>query len=59
MGWKAIARSAVGTSHQKQKIPIPCQDCGNYRIFKDVIVGAVADGAGPDFSQAKKIIHKE
>ncbi|MTJ32456.1 PP2C family serine/threonine-protein phosphatase [Aphanizomenon sp. UHCC 0183] len=46
MGWKAIARSAVGTSHQKQKIPIPCQDCGNYRIFKDVIVGAVADGAG-------------
>ena len=44
MGWKAIARSAVGTSHEKQKIP--CQDCGNYRIFNDVIVGAVADGAG-------------
>ena len=46
MGWKAIARSAVGTSHQEQKIPIPCQDCGHYRIFNDVIVGAVADGAG-------------
>ncbi|WP_413176011.1 PP2C family serine/threonine-protein phosphatase [Anabaena azotica] len=44
MGWKAIARSAVGTSHQEQKIP--CQDCGNYRIFNDVIVGAVSDGAG-------------
>ena len=48
MGWKAIARSAVGTSHQEQKIP--CQDCGHYRIFNDVIhdviVGAVADGAG-------------
>ena len=44
VGWKAIARSAVGTSHEKQKIP--CQDCGNYRIFNDVIVGAVADGAG-------------
>ncbi|MCX5980420.1 MAG: PP2C family serine/threonine-protein phosphatase [Nostocales cyanobacterium LacPavin_0920_SED1_MAG_38_18] len=44
MGWKAIARSAVGTSHQEQKIR--CQDCGNYRIFNDVIVGAVADGAG-------------
>lgn len=44
MGWKAIARYVTGTSHQEQKIP--CQDCGNYRIFKDVIVGAVADGAG-------------
>ncbi|WP_338422938.1 protein phosphatase 2C domain-containing protein [Anabaena sphaerica] len=44
MGWKAIARSAVGTSHQEQKIP--CQDCGNYRIFHNVIVGAVADVAG-------------
>ena len=44
MGWKAIARSATGTSHEDQKIP--CQDCGNYRIFKDVIVGVVADGAG-------------
>ncbi|MTJ10525.1 PP2C family serine/threonine-protein phosphatase [Anabaena sp. UHCC 0204] len=44
MGWKAIARSATGTSHQEQTIP--CQDCGHYRIFNDVIVGAVADGAG-------------
>lgn len=44
MGWKAIARYATGTSHKEQKIP--CQDCGNYRIFNDVIVGAVADGAG-------------
>ena len=44
MGWKAIARCATGTSHKEQKIP--CQDYGNYRIFKDVIVGAVADGAG-------------
>jgi serine/threonine protein phosphatase PrpC len=44
VGWKAIARYATGTSHEQQKIP--CQDCGNYRIFNDVIVGAVADGAG-------------
>lgn len=45
MGWKAIARSATGTSHQVQKMP--CQDYGYYRFFKDdVIVGAVADGAG-------------
>ncbi len=42
--WKAVADSATGTSHQNQKIP--CQDYGYYRIFNDVIVGAVADGAG-------------
>ncbi|WP_414574923.1 PP2C family serine/threonine-protein phosphatase [Anabaena sp. CCY 9402-a] len=44
MGWKEIARSATGTSHQSQGIP--CQDYGCCRIFNDVIVGAVADGAG-------------
>ncbi|WP_414544055.1 PP2C family serine/threonine-protein phosphatase [Nostoc sp. CCY0012] len=44
MSWKAIARSEVGTSHQSQEIP--CQDYGFYRIYDDVIVGAVADGAG-------------
>jgi serine/threonine protein phosphatase PrpC len=45
MAWKAVARSSVGTSHKKQQLP--CQDYGNYRIlFQDVIVGAVADGAG-------------
>lgn len=42
--WKAVADSATGTSHQNQNIP--CQDYGYYRIFDDVIVGAVADGAG-------------
>ncbi|ABA24845.1 conserved hypothetical protein (plasmid) [Trichormus variabilis ATCC 29413] len=44
MGWKAIARSAMGTSHQIQKIS--CQDYGCYHIFNDVIVGVVSDGAG-------------
>ncbi|MEH2064198.1 MAG: PP2C family serine/threonine-protein phosphatase [Nostoc sp.] len=45
MNWKAVARSEIGTGHQKQEIG--CQDYGNYyRIFDDVIVGAVADGAG-------------
>ncbi|WP_224086434.1 PP2C family serine/threonine-protein phosphatase [Nostoc sp. MS1] len=45
MGWKAIARYEIGTSHLNQGIP--CQDYGHYRLFKDdVIVGAVADGAG-------------
>ena len=44
MDWKAVARSEIGTSHQKQGIV--CQDYGDYRIFDNVIVGAVADGAG-------------
>ncbi len=44
MAWRAVARSAIGTSHQKQQIP--CQDYGGYRILNKVIVGAVADGAG-------------
>ena len=42
MNWKAIARCATGTSHQAEKIP--CQDCGAYRIFENVIVGAVEIG---------------
>lgn len=42
--WRAVARSVIGTSHQKQQIP--CQDYGSYRILNNVIVGAVADGAG-------------
>lgn len=44
MSWRAIARSAIGTSHLKQQIP--CQDYGSYKILNDVIIGAVADGAG-------------
>lgn len=44
MGWKAIARSATGTSHLKQQMP--CQDYGSYKILNNVMVGAVADGAG-------------
>ncbi len=44
MAWRAIARSSIGTSHQKQNMP--CQDYGGCKILNDVIVGAVADGAG-------------
>lgn len=44
MTWKAIARSKIGTSHLKQQIP--CQDYSDYRVFNNVILGAVADGAG-------------
>lgn len=44
MAWKAVARSATGTSHLKQQIP--CQDYGDCKVLNDVIIGAVADGAG-------------
>ncbi|MEM6751364.1 MAG: PP2C family serine/threonine-protein phosphatase [Cyanobacteria bacterium P01_C01_bin.38] len=45
MSWKTIVNSATGTSHQNKKTP--CQDYGSYEILDlDVIVGAVADGAG-------------
>lgn len=42
--WKALARYATGTSHQKQQLP--CQDYGDYKILNELIIGAVADGAG-------------
>jgi serine/threonine protein phosphatase PrpC len=42
--WKAVARFTSGTSHQHQGIA--CQDYASYKIFGDVIVGAVSDGAG-------------
>ncbi|OKH56250.1 hypothetical protein NIES2101_00245 [Calothrix sp. HK-06] len=44
MKWKAIARSSVGTSHKQGDIP--CQDYSERKVIDDVIVGAVADGAG-------------
>lgn len=44
MSWKAIARSATGTSHVKQQLP--CQDYGGCKIINNVVIGAVADGAG-------------
>lgn len=44
MNWKAIARSAIGTSHQKQRMS--CQDYGGYKIINNALIGAVSDGAG-------------
>jgi hypothetical protein len=44
MGWKAILRSSIGTSHQQREML--CQDYGNYEIFDQVLVAAIADGAG-------------
>jgi hypothetical protein len=42
--WKYIARSAIGTSHQK--LDLPCQDYGDCQVKGHCLVGAVADGAG-------------
>ncbi len=44
MSWKAIAQSVKGTSHIKGRLP--CQDSGNYIVIDDILIGAVADGAG-------------
>jgi serine/threonine protein phosphatase PrpC len=46
MAWRAVVRSCTGTRHQKQQQP--CQDYGSYCLLNnnEVIVGAVADGAG-------------
>jgi serine/threonine protein phosphatase PrpC len=52
VGWRAIARSVIGTRHQEQQQP--CQDYGavivaapkSLRDRHGVIIGAVADGAG-------------
>ena len=44
MNWTAIHYSAIGTRHSEEGLP--CQDYSNYRCFDDVIIGAVADGAG-------------
>ncbi|MGA7932663.1 MAG: PP2C family serine/threonine-protein phosphatase [Kovacikia sp.] len=44
MPWKTIVRSVIGTSHLQQQLP--CQDFGGDLILGDVLIGAVADGAG-------------
>lgn len=44
MTWKVVVRSAVGVSHQAQQLP--CQDFGDYCVIENIVVGAVADGAG-------------
>lgn len=44
MVWKSIARSSMGTTHKQQQKP--CQDYGCCTICHNVILGAVADGAG-------------
>jgi serine/threonine protein phosphatase PrpC len=44
MGWRSLSRSVIGTRHLRHCLP--CQDAGGYRVFGDLIIGAVADGAG-------------
>ncbi|HEY9824344.1 MAG TPA: PP2C family serine/threonine-protein phosphatase [Stenomitos sp.] len=44
MGWQALSRSAIGTRHQSHHLP--CQDAGGYRTIGNLLIGAIADGAG-------------
>jgi Protein phosphatase 2C len=44
MNWKAIRHSSIGTSHQRTGLP--CQDYSSFTIVEDILIGAVADGAG-------------
>lgn len=44
MGWRSLSRSVVGTRHQHRQLP--CQDAGGSRILGDIMLGAIADGAG-------------
>jgi serine/threonine protein phosphatase PrpC len=44
VAWKAIARSVIGISHQQQQLP--CQDDGSIHCLDNIVMGAVADGAG-------------
>lgn len=44
MSWKVVTHSAIGSRHLSKGLP--CQDYGNYCVQDDLIMGAVADGAG-------------
>jgi serine/threonine protein phosphatase PrpC len=44
MGWRSLSRSVIGTRHQR--LNLPCQDAGGHRSFGEVVIGAIADGAG-------------
>jgi serine/threonine protein phosphatase PrpC len=44
MGWRSLSRSVIGTRHQRHNLP--CQDAGGHRHFGEVVIGAIADGAG-------------
>jgi Protein phosphatase 2C len=44
MAWRSLSRSVIGTRHQRQSLP--CQDAGAYRDLGEVVIGAIADGAG-------------
>lgn len=44
MAWRAKADSSEGVSHRRHGIP--CQDCTYYDCVGEIVIGAVADGAG-------------
>lgn len=41
-GWKAVVASSASRSHQKHQMR--CQDFGGYRVYHQLLVGAIADG---------------
>jgi len=43
--WRTLCQSVVGSFHIQAGLP--CQDYGAYQVLgQDVLIGAVADGAG-------------
>lgn len=44
MSWQVIGASVIGTSHRRTDLP--CQDAHAYRVLKQGVVMAVADGLG-------------
>ena len=42
--WTVSSASVIGSSHRRTGLP--CQDSSNYRIAGEVLIAAVADGAG-------------
>ncbi len=51
MSWRAKAGSSEGVNHRKHGIP--CQDYVCYDFIREIVIGAVADGAG-SASRAEK-----
>lgn len=44
MGWRSLSRSVIGTRHQRHQLP--CQDAGGHCLLGEMVIGAIADGAG-------------
>ncbi|MGB8698283.1 MAG: PP2C family serine/threonine-protein phosphatase [Thermosynechococcaceae cyanobacterium] len=44
MTWRTLSRSVIGTRHER--LLLPCQDASGDRQLGDLLLGAIADGAG-------------